>query len=500
MFAVCFLAFCTGFLSLSLEILWIRLFSFSYQMMPQAFSFVLTFFLIGVGLGAYIGKCLCKKVENLWLASGLALIASSVWDLSSPFIYADGVMKHSLMIGGFAILMTALLKAIVFPIAHHLGSSPFAARVGRNISRVYVSNIMGSTLGPLFTGVFLLSVFTTQQSFVFCATATLLIALFCLYRQLSFLTMSTAAFAMSFMFASAWTINPHELILKIATPFYGKLINLVENPFGIITIYEGGKEGDIVAGGNIYDGRTNLNPMVDSNGIHRILLMSALVDHPSQVLMIGLSIGTWLKLVTSFPNVDNIDVVEINPGYLQLIRNYPQQELGLLDPRVHIHIDDGRRWLKKYPNKKYDMIIMNTTYHWRAYCSHLLSEEFLRLLKKHMTEQAVLEFNTTNSPDALKTANAVFKQAYLYENMVLAADFDWRQKLHQPEAVKKIAELKLDGKFLYPPGSENLISSYLNKHLTVLDQIEPIYNSLGRQVEIITDDNLITEFKYGKHL
>ena len=56
MFAACFLSFCVGFLSLSQEILWVRLFGFTNESLPQAFAFVLTMYLLGIAFGAMIGR------------------------------------------------------------------------------------------------------------------------------------------------------------------------------------------------------------------------------------------------------------------------------------------------------------------------------------------------------------------------------------------------------------------------------------------------------------
>ena len=257
----------------------------------------------------------------------------------------------------------------------------------------------------------------------------------------------------------------------------GYLRRIVENPYGIITTYYGGQGGDVIAGGNVYDGRTNLDPTINSNHINRLLILPALTTNPEHVLIIGMSIGTWLKLVTSFPNVKTIDVVEINPGYVRAMQDYPQQLSALTDARVHLYIDDGRRWLKAHPKNQYDLVIMNTTYYWRAYTSNLLSREFLQLVKHHLRPEGILTYNTTNSPDALKTAANVFSHAYLYENFAVASDIDWRRKLQDPNAVQILSSLYLDGKPLFPPHSEKLIQSFLALPLISLPQLEAYFCS-----------------------
>lgn len=494
-----FLAFCTGFLSLSMEILWLRLFAFANHSMPQAFAFVLAVYLVGIALGAHLGKVFCKRGADLWLVSGVALLVSCVCDLTGPWWYAHYVVSsHQLLIGGSIIAFSALTKAIVFPIAHHLGASKLGVNVGRSLSRIYVLNILGATLGPIFVGFVLLSLATTQQSFVLMALLALMLAINCLNHVWDKWIGRLAALALACQFVLMMFANSHILISKVATP--GHIINIVENQHGIIIVYSDGSNDNIVVGGNVYDGRTNLDPVRNSNSLNRVLIMSALVDHPKRVLMIGLSVGSWLKMVTTFPGVESIDVVEINPGYIKLIENYPEQLTGLLDPRVNLYIDDGRRWLKTHPNNHYDMIVMNTTYHWRAYTSTLLSQEFLQILKSHLNQGGVLEYNMTGSLDAIKTAQAVFKYAYLYSNFVVAADFDWRPKLQTVSAIRQLAALRMDGRLLFPVGEERLIAQYLQLRTSQLDELEPFYHSLGRQFEIITDRNLITEFKYGRQL
>ncbi|SUA26017.1 putative integral membrane protein [Neisseria meningitidis] len=55
------LSFLSGLLSLGIEVLWVRMFSFAAQSVPQAFSFTLACFLTGIAVGAYFGKRICRS-------------------------------------------------------------------------------------------------------------------------------------------------------------------------------------------------------------------------------------------------------------------------------------------------------------------------------------------------------------------------------------------------------------------------------------------------------
>ncbi len=54
-------SFFSGFLSLSQEIIWMRITSFVGMSVPQTFAYTLALFLLGIALGAQVGKRLCKK-------------------------------------------------------------------------------------------------------------------------------------------------------------------------------------------------------------------------------------------------------------------------------------------------------------------------------------------------------------------------------------------------------------------------------------------------------
>lgn len=502
MFAAGLLAFFLGFLSLGQEILWIRLFSFANHSLPQAFSFVLTIYLLGIGFGALIGKKLCQNKIDLWEISGITLIISGCFDLISPYVYATfSQTSYQVICAGIIIFLTALLKAIIFPITHHIGVT--SNNIGKSVSRIYFANIMGASLGPAIFGLLLLDLFTLQQCFFILAFSVYIIGLYCLFHKIRPVKLIAWHIPLFSLFLVIIIIKPNLLIAKIAIPA-GHIKQIIEDPHGIVTIYTDiNKNYDVIFGGNVYDGNTNLNPIINSNHINRVIILSVL-NQPERVLMIGLSIGSWLKLLTTFPSIRYIDVIEINPAYLKAIKNYPSQQSALFDPRVHVYIDDGRRWLNIHPEKQYDLIVMNTTYYWRAYSSNLLSKEFLTLIKKHMKPSAIFAYNTTNSIDAFKTADHIFQHAYKYENFVIAADFDWRSKLLEPIAIKKLSMLQIDGALLFPMGSKNLIQKYLNEKVYTYRDENQLTNSLipfiGGKIEIITDDNVITEYKHGLSL
>src|SRR5208337_4126235 len=100
-----------------------------------------------------------------------------------------------------------------------------------------------------------------------------------------------------------------------------------------------------VWGGGIYDGIISTDFVPDRNGLFRPLSIGYWHPAPREVLVIGVSCGAWTQLVASHPEVEKLVAVEIDPGYLRLVRKYPQVRSLLDNPKVSFEIDDGRRWL-----------------------------------------------------------------------------------------------------------------------------------------------------------
>jgi len=460
-----------------------RLLSFSQHGIPQAFSLVLFFFLFGIALGAELGRRVCIRQKNLIFAAAWMLLLAAIVD-GLIVVYwrrwaTATVAEYALLIIG-----SSLCKSMLFPIVHHVGSAEHRQGLGRSVSLVYFSNIIGSTAGPMFTGFLFLDHVSLFQAFVLISAADLVLAAACFAKTGHRRSMILTAAAVPLLFV-CFEANIPLVSAK----------HILENRHGIIHVGEGGIQGDIIFGGNVYDGRINTSLTINSNGINRVYMLAALHPAPKQVLVIGVSAGSWTRVLSGFPGVERIDAIEINPGYFELIKNYPEVADILTDPKVHFFVDDGRRWLKRNPHRKYDLIVMNTTYHYRSYASLLLSAQFLQIVRHHMNSDAILSFNTTGSMDALKTASTVFNYAFLYGNFAVAADIDFRRNL--AHGFDRIAMMKWNNTPVF-----NLSDRYdreaIYRTLTApFTSIADATHPPDRPYEVITDQNMITEFKYG---
>ncbi|GAB2860504.1 hypothetical protein GCM10027277_31390 [Pseudoduganella ginsengisoli] len=491
------LSFFMGFLSLSQEILWVRMASFIYRGAPQAFGAILALYLLGIALGAGWGKRYCTRHAGLFrVAAVILLVAASTdmlfpWLVVAAFAQLRGAGTAALML---CVLVTALLKSMIFPIAHHLGSSASTDSVGSSVSRVYFANIAGSTLGPLVTGFIVLQLCTLQQSLALMAGATLMVSAFCLQADGG--RRAVPAWAASTALAiAAVTAIPDALLgrLVAAMDTGGHAYKgAVENRYGIVHLLDGGDLGDIVYGGNAYDGRVNTDYMVDSNMISRVYMLAAVQPRPKRILVLGMSAGSWTRVLANFPGVEHVDVLEINPGYVDVIRRYDAVRPVLDDRRIAMHFDDGRRWLKRHPGEHYDLLVMNTTFHYRAYITMLLSDDFLRVARSHLRPGGVIAFNSTDAPDVYKTAAGVFRNVYKMRNFVVAGDM--LALPDEGEAVRRVGAL-VD---ITRPQVAAKVREDFQRYERYDEAV--FARRAGRRLETITDQNMLTEFRYGDSL
>jgi spermidine synthase len=277
---------------------------------------------------------------------------------------------------------------------------------------------------------------------------------------------------------------------------------VVENRNGVIAV----DENDVVYGGGIYDGAFKIDPLNDTNNIFRAFAVAAIHPNPRHVMVIGLSSGSWTQVLVNNQHVQETTVVEINPGYLPLIRQRPIVASLLRNPKVHIEIDDGRRWLVAHPEARFDLILMNTTFHWRANNTNLLSVEFLQLARKHLNPGGVLYYNTTNSARVQMTGASVFPFALRIANFIAVSDSPIR---FDRETFRKVLEsYRIDGRQVFDLSdaeAQHCIDRWVSMpeseqksrgeefEATIEDRASLVRRLQGER--LITDDNMGTEWE-----
>lgn len=502
-----------GFIALSYEILWYRVISYASWGLPGAFGLLLAAYLFGLAIGSRVAGALCKDktragdTKQLRALAVFTFVANVVAWLVVP-AFGLSAKKYDWPPALAAVALAAALLGAILPTVAHFGIKP-DDKAGANLSYVYLSNIVGSAAGSLVTGFVFLDLWSLQTigAIVACVGMVLVAAL-----------VAMAEMPPSSRAAGLVALLGVSVVLVKATPsVYDRIwerllykesfdeastrfLDVVETKSGVITVTQDGT----VYGGGAYDGRVSTSIRWDRNGIFRAHALGAMHPAPKRVFMIGLATGAWAQVVAHLPHVEKLTVVEINPGYLTLISKYDEVKSLLSNPKVEIVVDDGRRWLNRHPEEKFDAVVMNTTWNWRGHSTNLLSVEFLELVRARLSPGGLFYFNTTSSDDAKMTASTVFPHALRVYNFMAVSDspfsFDedrWRATL---------TSMTIDGAPILPDDDDG--RAYLEDLVRYADTVNepPRDDGLERResvlaradaagARVITDDNMVTEWR-----
>ena len=96
---------------------------------------------------------------------------------------------------------------------------------------------------------------------------------------------------------------------------------------------------------------------------HEMITHVPLAVHPKvkRVLVIGAGDGGVIRELVRYPEIEDIDLVEIDELVVEVCRKYlPQTACRLDDPRVHIHYEDGLKYIRSCEDE-YDLILVDST-------------------------------------------------------------------------------------------------------------------------------------------
>jgi predicted membrane-bound spermidine synthase len=508
------LAGITGFIALAYEIVWFRLYAFVSGGTAPCFAMLLAFYLLGIAYGSFAVRDACRQklgndVQRTLGATAIVVILGTVAAFLLGPALARWVGHLDYHLSYILVFVAAALLGSAFPLLAHAAIDP-AQGSGKQIGYLYMSNIVGSTLGSFLVGFVILDVWSTR------ATSLLLLALgfaaACILAFLSGPKLPKGIFAVGSIacLALACSAGPlfsglfERLLFKFAYNSEIKFSDQIENRNGVIGVYPNstffGYPARIVYGGGAYDGQINTDILHDSNGLVRAYAICGLHPKPANVLVIGLATGAWAQVVANDPGVRDVTIVEINPGYFPLIQKYPEVQSLLANPKVHIVIDDGRRWLVAHPDRRFDFILMNTSFNWRANMSNLLSAEFLRLMRAHMNPGAIAYYNTTSSGEALLTGSTVFPYALRFQNFLAVSDAPFT--LDKNRWRTALTNYKIDGRSIFDL-SNPVHRSRLEEVLRMADRVDLPNAQLEsrsslqlrfKNARLITDNNMGTEW------
>jgi spermidine synthase len=513
----CIVSMLAGYVSLSYEVIWFRAFLIGINQ-SQAFAMILGAYLGGLAVGSWwVRRYFVAKPVNAQLFYMLCVVillsclfGFSVLPLASRAASFGG-WDAFVFVALVLVFMQTAIAGIAFPLLCHV-SFTADAKAGFHLGLVYFSNILGSAAGTFITGFILMDRISTPQISAFvtalgaiAAAAVAGLAAMSWSRRATFIVLGfiVVVVVVGSPFTTKALFN-HYYERIIYKGQFGKepaFVDVVENKSGVVTANTNG----VVYGNGMYDGMAYIDLVDDKNQLIRPFSLALYHPRPREVLMIGLGSGAWAQVIVNNPEVERLTIVEINPDYRSLLAKFPAVMTILSNPKLEIIIDDGRRWMNRHPNRKFDAIVQNTTFSYRPNVTNLLSTEYLHLAGSHLREGGVLMYNTTGSNRAQRTGCAVFPYAVREFNVMVAS----KEPLQiDPGRLKAVLEnYSIDGHRVLD--LTNLIHrARLEEIIAAVDPYASVQNgpegmtetcesimSRTQDLPLITDDNMGEEWQ-----
>jgi spermidine synthase len=498
-----------GFIALGFEILWFRVFVLASTDRAPMFALLLSTCLAGIAGGSFIAGRLTERKsarEIAGIIGGLMLTAGAASAYLPTVVAGLKAIHIEFLLSAPLFFVVSAMLGSVLPLLCQLGVGADDL-AGRGVSLVYVSNIVGSTLGSLAVGFVVLQHFGLRAVSLGLGSLAAIggaVVLGNAARQAGrpFGSVAVATLVAGIAIAGAtWGYEGifEKLINGPAGAETGPFAHVVENRNGVIAVTQKGA----VLGNGVYDGFFNTDPANNENLIKRAYALSFFHPAPKRLLVIGLSSGSWAQILIHHPQAESMDIVEINPGYLELIAQYPVVESLLRNPKVHIYVDDGRRWLLAHPEARYDAIVQNNSFYWRDHSSDLLSVDFLKIVREHLLAGGIYFYNTTGSDEVVATGLHVFPYGLRVINFLVVSDSPLQYSRERMMAM--LREYRIDGKLMFDPAnpeSERALASYAKFVDTIAEppdekgmETSESLNGRLRPRLIITDDNMGWEWR-----
>ncbi|MBM4136764.1 MAG: hypothetical protein FJ241_08030 [Nitrospira sp.] len=373
-----------GITSMILQITVLRLLLSTFSGNELDIGITLSFWLIYVGLGSYVGGRI-----RLRHAFTLSFIVVSL--LAQPTVLMIKAIRPALSLYPgeavsftYTILSTAIsLSPLCFVIGLQFPLAVSYAGTRDAAGRIYSLEALGAFIGGVL--------------FTFVISGRLGVMELCF--SLALINIFMAVYISRKKIITLLIIIPlffYISLCKISTslPWHGiEPSQTVESRYGEITVIQVREQSSIYVNGQLFF----TYPDIPSEELKAHLSM-AFHPSPSKILVIGGSPGS-LKEFLKYP-VDGIDFIELNLKIVELSsRLLSQQEDrdALKDRKVRIIVEDARRFIKRLKKPTYDLLILNLPQPSTASINRFYTSDFFREARGILKDNGILTITISSS-------------------------------------------------------------------------------------------------------
>ena len=319
------------------------------------------------------------------------------------------------MLGPWPMMLTALVVLCPFCLvsggAFSVGSRWVAQETTSSSASatgaVYLLEAIGAGVGGLLAGLSLALHFTSFQVAFAVGMLNLLAAVSLIVRAPVWRRVGYGVVLLIFVAGLIPFTAPRLETLSLARLWRGfHLLKSSNSPYGNLAVVQTENSRTLLENGLVLF--TVPDPQAAEESVH-----FALLQHPAprSVLLIGGGLNGSVAEALKHSRVERIDVVELDPTIFDFGREYFAPQMAILqhDPRVHLHVVDGRLFLKT-TKQTFDVIILNLPEPQTAQINRFYTVEFFREAAAKLNAGGILSFQLVASEDYITDTLASFLQ------------------------------------------------------------------------------------------
>lgn len=420
------IAFISGFVTIGLETITIRLMGLSAGSSVYSFSVIVAIFIFCIALGGFlVGRIKNIPPYAIWLLQlliGFALLAVyrtvDSWPYYTHIIRTFFSFNKQTFPVYYGALTLALALALIVPISLCGATLPLcfhfaknsSSKLGSESGKLYAINTCGCVLGALLGGYYLLYWFNLNEIFIFLIYLTVISSCIALtlptldriklsiFASLSIGLFAATAnqalwdnqpFAFGLFRMQTMTSNsfkgPQAMRFKLDHLFYR------DGPTASTSVLPNKHvEANTLDLSIQVNGKTDGNTFADFYTMQLLGHLPVLFSEKAEnVCVIGFGTGMTAGAVTQYQEVVGIDLIEINPMVIQAGKLFAPANYNVLENnKVHVHQTDAMRFLRS-TEKKHDVIISEPSNPWMAGVANLFSRDFYELAINRLTDTGV---------------------------------------------------------------------------------------------------------------
>jgi spermidine synthase len=411
----------SGFASIAYEVLWFRVLANFQVHTVFAFSAMLSTYLVGLVLGAFIcARFLAPhkdrllayfaRLQLLIAAGGLLTVALlgrsrnialafNAW--TQPLNTQGGLFDwlagttETMFLCMVVLLVPTTLIGIGFPLASELTIQHISV-LGRRLGRLYAVSTLGGTLGSLTAGFVLVPYLGTQASLTLIIVLNLLLFLVVVASQPSLRghgrLRRLAVEGIVFVCAGTWILGPHYLA-EAQTRFQeGRVLAFRETRDATFVVlgYQSEATGayqQLLVNGWSYAN----NDMPGRRYMATLAHLPALLHREPRSALLGcVGTGTTVGGLTLHPELRKIVAVDLSAAVFDFAPLFVPLNHGFyLEPRVDKVVADVRHYLLR-SSQTFDVITFEPPPPHDAGVVNLYSQEFYALAKRRLAAGGVV--------------------------------------------------------------------------------------------------------------